>query len=103
MKEIAKSYAFEATILSGLPVQVGEVPEREGAHVVEGLRHSVVRLGHHSPEERKQERSMRGGIGREKELRLYTLWALRRTVTEESGHVTKERPGYGDSYLNRCM
>ena len=74
----------------GLPVQVGEVAEREGAHVVEGLRHSVVRLGHHSPEERKQERSMRGG-------------KLRLGITEESGHVTTERPGYGDSYLDRCV
>ena len=74
----------------GLPVQVGEVAEREGAHVVEGLRHSVVRLGHHSPEERKQERSMRGG-------------KLRLGIAEESGHVTTERPGYGDSYLDRCM
>ena len=36
-----------------IPVQVCEVAEGEGAHVVECLRHSVVRLGHHCPEWRE--------------------------------------------------
>ena len=53
LKNNTKSDAFRATILTDVPVQVGEVAEREGAHVVEGLRHSVVRLGHHSTEGRK--------------------------------------------------
>ena len=52
LKNNTKSDAFGATMY--LPVQVGEVAEREGAHVVEGLRHSVVRLGHHSPEKKNK-------------------------------------------------
>ena len=52
-QETVKFDAFGETIQSDLPVQVGEVAEREGAHVVEGLRHSVVRLGHHSTEGEK--------------------------------------------------
>ena len=59
-----KSSAFAGTMVFGLPVQVGEVAEREGAHVVEGLRHSVVGLGHHSPE---GERGRKGNERRERE------------------------------------